>query len=151
MQLRAVKQNQHEPHHGGPDQAVYVYGIPDYEWWSENLQQELKPGTFCENLTFTQLPCDALSIGDRFLVGSVVLEVTAPRIPCVTLARRMGDTEFVRKFIDAERPGVYCRVLQTGTLQVGDAVGYAPYTGETVSVLELIGLEWKLTGLPIPM
>src|SRR5919197_196896 len=41
--------------HGGPDQAVYVYGTPDYEWWSRTLGCELLPGTFGENLTLAEL------------------------------------------------------------------------------------------------
>lgn len=77
--------------HGGPDQAVYVYGVPDYEWWSYELGREFAPGTFGENLTISGLESARFSIGDRLRVGSVVLEVTAPRIPCVTLAARMGS------------------------------------------------------------
>lgn len=124
-------------HHGGPDQAVYVYGAPDYAWWSEKLGHELSPGTFGENLTFSELESASLSIGDRFQVGAVLLEVTAGRIPCATLARRMEDTSFVKQFNEAERPGVYCRVLQEGGIQVGDTVTYQPYSGETITVMEL--------------
>lgn len=124
--------------HGGPDQAVYVYGAPDYAWWSEQLQQELTPGTFGDNLTISKWESAAASIGDRFRIGTVLLEVTSPRIPCITLARRMEDTSFVKQFIVAERPGVYCRVLQEGSVQAGDSVLYERCTGETVTVIEMM-------------
>lgn len=124
-------------HHGGKDQAVYLYGEPDYAWWSALLGQPVAPGTFGENLTLTGLESAACSIGDRFQIGDVLLEVTAPRIPCATLARRMGDPEFVGKFRDAERPGLYCRVLQEGAVQAGDPVAFVPCSSETVGVLEI--------------
>jgi MOSC domain-containing protein YiiM len=123
--------------HGGVDQAVYVYTGPDYAWWSQELGQELGPGTFGENLTLSELESAMVRIGDRFNIGSVVLEVTSPRIPCVTLAARMGDPEFVKRFKKAERPGFYCRVVREGSVQAGDGVTYTPYQGETVSLLEM--------------
>jgi len=124
-------------HHGGEDQAVYVYGLPDYAWWSSVLGRELAPGTFGENLTISELESAQLSIGDRLHLGSVILEVSAPRIPCVTLARRMEDPSFVKRFRAAERPGLYCRVPQAGYVQVGEAVTLERYTGETIQAIEL--------------
>jgi MOSC domain-containing protein YiiM len=123
--------------HGGVDQAVYVFGVPDYEWWSEELGRSLAPGTFGENLTVTGLRSAEALIGDRLRVGSVVLEVTAPRIPCVTLAARMGDRLFLKRFRRAERPGLYCRVLREGEVRTGDEVAYERYEGETISALEM--------------
>jgi len=123
--------------HGGVDQAVYVYGVPEYQWWSDALGRPLPAGTFGENLTVTDLVSADMAIGDRLHIGSVVLEVTAPRIPCVTLARRMTDPAFLTRFRAAERPGVYCRVICEGRVQAGDAVRYAPYVGETLTARNL--------------
>src|SRR5512141_2639668 len=77
-------------HHGGPDQAVYVYGGADYEWWSKELGQNLEPGTFGENLTISDLESARFQIGDYLHIEQVTLQVTAPRIPCGTFAARMG-------------------------------------------------------------
>jgi MOSC domain-containing protein YiiM len=123
--------------HGVVDQAVYLYGAPDYAWWSEELGRELPPGTFGENLTFSGLRSAECCIGDRFLVGSAILEVTAPRIPCSTLRARMGDRMFVKRFMRAERPGFYCRVVRGGDVRAGDAVELERYEGENVLALEL--------------
>ncbi len=124
-------------HHGGPDQAVYIYGEPDYELWSRELGGELRPGTFGENLTISGLESARFNIGDMLQVGEVILQVSAPRIPCSTFAARMGDARRVKKFRQAERPGLYCRVLQEGFLKTGDPVGFEAYQGETISLLEM--------------
>ena len=123
--------------HGGVDQAVYIYGTPDYAWWAAALERELAPGTFGENLTITELESGQMNIGDRLRIGVVTLEITAPRVPCVTLARRMDDPAFLKRFRAAERPGVYCRVIQGGMIQVGATVLHEPYQGEPISISEM--------------
>ena len=113
-------------HHGGIDQAVYIYGSIDYSWWSRSLNVELKPGTFGENLTISDLASSKFNIGDQFLIGDVILEVTAPRIPCVTLATRMNDPGFVKKFQKAEKPGLYCRVINEGIVSTVTTIILSP-------------------------
>lgn len=125
-------------HHGGPDQAVYLYGLDDYAWWSAELGRDLEPGSFGENLTLPGL--GEARLGDRYRVGTTLLEVTAPRVPCSTLAARMGDPAFVRRFAQAGRPGAYARVLEPGEVAVGDAaarLGASPDHPTLVEVLRL--------------
>lgn len=123
--------------HGGTDQAVYLYGSKDYEWWTNELGYMLAPGTFGENFTVSDLESAAYRIGDRFRIGEVILEVTAPRIPCGTLAARMSDPKFPKRFQQAERPGLYCRVIQEGIVQEGDPVTLEPCVGESVLAIEM--------------
>lgn len=131
--------------HGGVDQAIYIYGEGDYAWWTAELDREMEPGMFGENLTVSELESADYAIGDRFHIGDgIVLEVTAPRIPCGTFAQRMGDPQFVKRFRHAERPGLYCRVLVPGTVQPGDRVTVERYVeraaqpnGEPVTALEM--------------
>ncbi|MEZ4679139.1 MAG: MOSC domain-containing protein [Caldilineaceae bacterium] len=123
--------------HGGVDQAIYLYGEPDYQWWEQELRQPLAPGTFGENLTIADLESGNFAVGDRFQIGDCILEVTAPRIPCVTLARRMGDPTFAKRFRAAERPGLYGRVFQEGKVCSGDPVHYTPYAGDRIGVIEM--------------
>ena len=124
-------------HHGGPDQAVYVYLAEDYAWWSEQLGQEITPGTFGDNITISGLSSADLAIGDRLVIGEVVLEVTAPRIPCNTLAARMADSQFVKIYRDGERPGAYCRVIHEGEVASGMPVVLQTYAGKRVGLVEM--------------
>jgi MOSC domain-containing protein YiiM len=136
-------------YHGGVDQAVYVYGQADYDWWSQTLGRDLEPGTFGENLTISDLESARAQVGDRLIIGgrvlggttvlgeATVLEVTAPRIPCGKLAWRMGDPAFVGRFRAAERPGVYCRVIVPGTVRAGALVEYERYSGPTITMIEM--------------
>jgi MOSC domain-containing protein YiiM len=124
-------------HHGGPDQAVYVYGWSDYQWWSQELEKEVAPGTFGENLTIGELESAQFHIGDYLHMAEVTLQVTAPRIPCSTFATRMGDPQWVKRFRHAERPGLYCRVIREGFVQKGDPVDVEKYTGATISIVEM--------------
>ena len=124
-------------HHGGPDQAVSVYGTTDYEWWSNELGQDIVPGTFGENLTISELESATFNIGDYLHLDEVTLQITAPRIPCNTFATRMDDPLWVKKFRHAERPGLYCRVIREGSIRVGENVSIENYTGETISILQM--------------
>jgi MOSC domain-containing protein YiiM len=146
--------------HGGLDQAVYVYTVPDYAWWSAQIGRQLAPGTFGENLTISDLESAGLRIGDRLRAGDILLEITAPRIPCVTLAARMEDPQFVKKFRHAEKPGVYCRVIEAGYVKVNDTVELVAYRGLKVEALEVFRAFYKkqltedelqrLLSVPIP-
>lgn len=124
-------------HHGGPDQAVYIYGGADYAWWSGELGADLAPGAFGENLTVSDLESAAFNVGDLLRIGEVTLQVTAARIPCGTFAARMNDPQWVKRFRHAERPGLYCRVLQEGFVKAGDPVSVERYAGQTISILEM--------------
>jgi len=124
-------------HHGGLDQAVYVYGAEDYAWWAGELGRSVGPGTFGENLTVAGLESATCAIGDRINAGAAILEVSAPRIPCSTLAARVGDPAFVERYRRAERPGLYCRVIQEGRVAAGDPAWVTPFPGPTISVRDM--------------
>jgi MOSC domain-containing protein YiiM len=123
--------------HGGPDQAIYVYGGADYKWWSQELRKEIAPGTFGENLTISELESAQFNVGDMLHIGKVILQVTAARIPCGTFAARMDDPQWVKRFRYAERPGLYCRVIKEGFVRAGDIVSVERYSGETISILQM--------------
>jgi MOSC domain-containing protein YiiM len=137
-------------HHGGADQVAYAYSMDDYEWWSTQLGRELVPGTFGDNLTIEGLPSD-MNVGDRLLVGEVLLEATAPRIPCGTLAAQMQDSGFGMAFRKAERPGIYLRVLNEGEVTAGYAVTYIENPAPVVSILDLYRLAYDPRPNPAAM
>lgn len=130
-------------HHGGPDQAVYAYSADDYDWWAQTTGREFVPGLFGENLTIRDMPTD-MRVGDRLLIGEVVLEATAPRIPCETFATRMQDPGFGLRFRDAARPGIYFRVLNEGEIEAGDPVTFVESADHDVTILDLFRYKYRL-------
>lgn len=125
-------------HHGGPDQAVYIEGGATLDWWAEHLGRPLAPGTFGENLVISDLDNRDVAVGDRFLIGPLILEATAPRTPCATFSSRMNDPMFVKRYMDAGRPGIYCRVLAPGFVEAGQAARHEFYAGDRVTMPELL-------------
>jgi len=95
-------------------------------------------GTFGENVTVDSLGADwpDINVGDIYTFGNVELQVTSPRIPCDTFTAHMHETDWIRRFRDARRPGVYCRVLSGGPIAVGAVGERRSYTDPTLSVLE---------------
>lgn len=111
--------------HGGPDQAVYLYSQQDIDWWAEQLRREIEPGFFGENLTISHWWPD-VRVGDRLQVGGLLLEITAPRVPCAVMAARVGNPAFLKQFVKACRGGAYVRVLHAGPVNVGDHLEVTP-------------------------
>jgi len=123
--------------HGGPDQAVYLYRQEDYDWWSEALEHTVAAGTFGENLTVSGLPSEDMAVGSRLIFSHVTLAITAPRIPCNVLAARMGDSKFIKRFMQAERPGAYCRVVSAGPIRTGETFEVDKSSASEVTIIEV--------------
>ena len=108
--------------HGGPDKAVYAYAIEDMRWWEQQLGRSLEYGGFGENLTTGGIAVNDARVGERWQIGTAVLEVSEPRVPCWRLGVRMEDQTFVRRFTEALRPGTYLRILVEGNVGAGDKI-----------------------------
>ncbi|BBM03618.1 MOSC domain-containing protein [Microbulbifer sp. GL-2] len=102
-------------HHGGIDMAVYAFASDHYNYWQQTLYKSHLPyGTFGENLTVSGLIEDKVFIGDQFLIGDCLLEVSQPRIPCFKLNMALDNDNTVKLFKDYFNTGVYFRVLEEG-------------------------------------
>ncbi len=135
--------------HGGPDKAVYAYASEDAAFWAAELGRELGPGAFGENLTTRALEVSGATVGERWTVGTVELEVCQPRLPCAKLGTRFGDPRMVKRFGEAGRPGAYLRIIREGELGAGDevAVTHRPEHGVTVRMVsDAILLDDTLLG-----
>jgi MOSC domain-containing protein YiiM len=122
--------------HGGRDQAVYAYAREDLDWWTEQLGRELPEGTFGENITTAGLDISAALIGETWQLGSAVVQVTSPRIPCVTFQSWLDEPHWVKRFAAARRPGAYLRVLTEGTVGAGDPLEVLTRPEEAVTLAE---------------
>ncbi len=108
--------------HGGPDKAVYAYAIEDLRWWNGELGRRLEYGELGENLTTEGIDVNGALVGERWEIGSAVLEVSEPRVPCWRLGVRMEDQQFPRRFTKAGRPGAYLRIAIEGDVGAGDEI-----------------------------
>ena len=106
-------------HHGGPEQAVLIYGAVNYPRWQAELGKEFPFGGFAENLTMSGLDEAMVCIGDIYQIGPVKLQVTRPRIPCWKIARRWGMPDLTKRVSQTGRTGWYCRVLEEGEIEAG--------------------------------
>jgi MOSC domain-containing protein YiiM len=108
--------------HGGDDQAVYAYAVEDLHWWADELGRTLSTGQFGENLTTSGLDVNGARIGERWSIGDVVLQVTAPRVPCATFRGWMNEPGWLKTFTRSGRPGAYLRVLSPGLIRRADTI-----------------------------
>nr|WP_211177884.1 MOSC and FAD-binding oxidoreductase domain-containing protein [Pseudonocardia acidicola] len=107
--------------HGGEQRAVFVYQLGSYDHWRRELgRDDLRPGHFGENFTVDGLPDDEVRIGDRYRVGSAVVEVTQPRVTCYRVGLRLDDPRIPALLVSHRRPGFYLRVLTEGEVAAGD-------------------------------
>jgi MOSC domain-containing protein YiiM len=128
--------------HGGPYKAVYCYPAEHYPYWKEQLPQiDFTPGNFGENLTTEGLLEDEVSIGDRFRVGSAVLQVTQPRMPCFKLGIRFGRADMVKRFWQSGRSGIYFAVVEEGDVAEGDLIERMEPGAFRITVADVVRLH----------
>ena len=124
--------------HGGAEKAVYAYPSEHYEYWRGELPNETFPwGTFGENLTTEGLRESELCIGDRLRVGSAVLVVTQPRLPCYKLALRFGREDMIKRFLRSRRSGFYFSVAEEGEVSAGSSIEFVSHDSHGVSVSDI--------------
>ena len=121
-------------HHGGEGQALYAYGQEDADFWAAELGRDLPPGRFGENLRTRGIDLTGALLGERWRVGTTLLEVTAPRTPCANFARFWGMPDLVKRFAAHGATGAYLRVLETGDVAAGDAVDVVFRPGHGITV-----------------
>ena len=110
-------------HHGGPDMAVHHYPHDHYAGWDAWLGGHdllAGPAAFGENLMAEGLTEETVRIGDRFRLGSVLLEVSQPRPPCWKIEHRFGRKGMVKRIVAQHICGWYYRVIEEGDAEAGD-------------------------------
>lgn len=127
--------------HGGRYKAAYVYPAEHYEFWRNELpDMDLTWGHFGENFTTQGFLEDAVSIGDTFRVGSALVQVTEPRMPCYKLGIRFGRADMVKRFLASKRTGFYFAVLEEGIVQAGDTFAAVERSSHGITVAEVTRL-----------
>ena len=126
--------------HGGIDKAVHHYPADHYDWWREHLGNPAlldAPGAFGENISTTGLDETNVFLGDRFRLGTALVEVSQARQPCWKLDHRFGTKGVMAQVVKTRRTGWYYRVLEAGELRAGD----------TLDLFERPYPDWPLASL----
>lgn len=141
--------------HGGYDQAVYAYAREDADWWEGEIGTSIDNGRFGENLTTLGIDVNAAVIGEQWEIGSVILEVSQPRIPCRVFAGFWQRPTLIKEFMAAGKPGTYLRIIKEGEITAGDSIKvirvpehgitiadiYAAKNGERSKVPEIVQVK----------
>jgi len=130
--------------HGGPNKAVYGYPSEHYAAWSAELPEFLDParawGAFGENFTTEGLLETEVSVGDRYRVGSAVVRVTTPRLPCYKLAAKFQRDDMIERFLRSGRCGFYFAVVEEGEVGAGDKFEFVGREDPTLTIAEVNSL-----------
>ena len=124
--------------HGGPDKAVYAYSVEDYAHWRADEGVETPPGLFGENLTVEGVDLSAVVAGERWRVGSTLLEAAQPRMPCYKLGVKFGRADMIRRFLASGRTGFYFAVLREGEVGAGDEIEPVAREERRVTVADVV-------------
>ena len=137
--------------HGGENMAVYAYPVEHYAYWERELGRASLPhGQFGENFTVRGLTEETARVGDVYRIGTALLQVTQPRIPCFKLVHRMdAGPEFAKRFLESRRMGFYFRILREGEVGTGDAIELVERADDSVTIAEFIEFTQFQTHDPV--
>jgi MOSC domain-containing protein YiiM len=124
--------------HGGPFKAVYAYPSEHYDFWREQLPgTQLPSGMFGENFTTEGLFEADLHIGDRLQIGTAVIMVRQPRIPCYKLALKFHRNDILARFLRSGRSGFYFSVEQEGVVESGNPLEFLSRERDAITISEI--------------
>jgi MOSC domain-containing protein YiiM len=124
--------------HGGPYKAVYAYPSEHYDFWRRELAEKNLPwGMFGENFTTEGLLESDLHIGDRLQVGTGIVMVRQPRLPCFKLAAKFQRDDMIERFLDSGRSGFYFSVEHEGIVAAGDSIEFLSHDERGITIEEI--------------
>ncbi|MFY9608592.1 MAG: MOSC domain-containing protein [Blastocatellia bacterium] len=127
--------------HGAPNKTVCVYPSEHYAYWREALPGiELPWGVFGENFSTAGMMETEINIGDRFRIGTALVFVTQPRMPCYKLGVKFGRDDVEEIYLKSGRTGFYFSVLEEGVVAAGDAIEQVSHHPAAVTVADITSL-----------
>ncbi|TQM10642.1 MOSC domain-containing protein YiiM [Pseudoxanthomonas sp. 3HH-4] len=137
--------------HGGPDKAIHHYPADHYARWRDDIGAHPlldAPGAFGENISTHGMTEDAICLGDRFRLGTALVEVSQSRQPCWKLSDRFAVSDMARRVQESGRTGWYYRVLEEGEVQAGDRMTLEARPHPTWPLARLIELLYRRSPEP---
>lgn len=124
--------------HGGVNKAVYAYPSEHYAYWRNELPNEPLPwGAFGENFTIEGMVETEVRIGDEYRVGSAIVRVTTPRLPCFKLAAKFRRDDMIKRFLRSGFSGFYFAVVEEGEVGAGDEITFLRKDDPSATVAEV--------------
>ncbi|MFT4611627.1 MAG: MOSC domain-containing protein YiiM [Glaciecola sp.] len=128
-------------HHGGEFKACYLFSADHYPYWKNRYPHlEWTYGMLGENLTVEGLNEKKLLIGDIYKVGNTLIQITQPREPCYKFSMKFDSNTVLKEFIEHGYPGTYVRVLEEGTVSVGDTFTLVKKATNSISIFQFFEL-----------
>ena len=97
-------------------------------------------GAFGENISTTKLTEDITCIGDRYRLGTAIVEIAQGRQPCWKQAHRLMSKTVVATMVQSRRCGWYYRVIEEGVVATGDSLALIERPHPDWTVQRVIGL-----------
>ncbi|WP_169054354.1 MOSC domain-containing protein [Nitratireductor sp. XY-223] len=100
---------------GRRSHAVYLLAQDHYLYFSQLLERQLPAGILSENVTYSGPDETRLRIGDTIRVGTALLRLVLPRVPCYKMAHFVGTGPgFPARFSASGKTGIYAAVVEEG-------------------------------------
>lgn len=128
--------------HGGSEKAVCVYPAERYAAWRERYGRALRRPAFGENLLVSGVDEGGTCVGDVIALGTCVVQVSQPRVPCYKPAAFTGEKRLTVDLLTTGWTGWYLRVLEAGAVREGDEGQLLERLGGAVSVSRLNELRY---------
>jgi MOSC domain-containing protein YiiM len=133
-------------YHGGIHMACYIYSSDHYAFWKEKYPDlDWTFGMFGENITIKGLNEKDFNLGDKYQLGTALVQISQPRKPCFKLGIRFGTQSILKPYIKSDFPGVYLKVLEQGEVKVGDEMVLVEKHQDQIPLLEVYHLQYDST------
>jgi len=132
--------------HGGRDKAIHHYPMDHYPAWQGDIGRHPlldSPGAFGENISTSGMTEELVCLGDRYRLGTALVEVSQSRQPCWKLSDRFAVPDMARRVQDTGRTGWYYRVIEDGHVQQGDRIALETRPHPRWSLARLIDLLYQ--------
>lgn len=132
--------------HGGPFMAIHQYAQGSYPKLADafpDTKVAFTIGSIGENISAPEMNEDNVFIGDKYAIGSVILELVSPRAPCSRINQRYGVRKIDLFIAEQALTGWYFSVVQTGLIKCGDDITLVSRNKSDISVKDV----WQLRQL----
>lgn len=131
--------------HGGPERALHQYALSSYETIIKQfplLYKKAWPGSIGENISSNTMADDNVCIGDIYQIGEIKVQVSSPRIPCWKISHKFNMRGVDKVVASHAITGWYYRILQTGSIKLGDEITLLERPNPDLSIKKCVKLHY---------